>query len=498
MNLLGFFCFRRICVVTALFCFPVISAAAWAQFETRATNPFPEGSFCIATGDFNHDGKPDVVMTVNGGFAVALGNGDGTFQATVFYPTQLSYFLAVADFNGDGNLDIVTADDNLGPSTVSVYLGNGDGTFKTPPVVSGTTNPNVFVVVGDFNRDGKPDIAVIDLPYISVLLGNGDGTFGPPSDNSSLAGAKWLAVGDFNHDHKLDVLATGQFGAGYNIGVLLGNGDGTLQNSLSQSTIYVPAAVAAGDLNGDGKMDAVLGYDLGGIGVFLGNGDGTLQSPVIYNTTGLGGGQVVVRDLNLDGKLDIAVPSTSGTSQIGGVDVFWGNWDGTLQPAQLFESSVSGLPVVDDLNGDGLPDFALGNFFYGEGTVLTTGVLGFSPTTPPTFPAQLISTTTSPQTVTLTHDGMSALSITSIKVSGEFKESNTCGKSLAAGAQCTVNSLVQPTTTGSLTGLITLVDSASSKPQFIELLGARTAIKLSAGSLNFASQKVGTKKQSQN
>src|SRR5258708_7657211 len=160
MNLLGFFCFRRICVVTALFCFPVISAAAWAQFETRATNPFPEGSFCIATGDFNHDGKPDVVMTVNGGFAVALGNGDGTFQATVFYPTQLSYFLAVADFNGDGNLDIVTADDNLGPSTVSVYLGNGDGTFKTPPVVSGTTNPNVFVVVGDFNRDGKPDIAV--------------------------------------------------------------------------------------------------------------------------------------------------------------------------------------------------------------------------------------------------------------------------------------------------------------------------------------------------
>jgi len=229
----------------------------------------------------------------------------------------------------------------------------------------------------------------------------------------------------------------------------------------------------------------------------LGNGDGTLQSPVIYNTTGLGGGQVVVRDLNLDGKLDVAVPSTSGTSQIGGVDVFWGNGDGTLEPAQLFESSVSGLPVVDDLNGDGLPDFALGNFFYGVGTVLNTGVLGFSPTTPPTFPAQLINTKSSPQSVTLTNDGMSALSITSIKVSGEFKESNTCGKSLAAGAQCTVSSLFQPTTTGSLTGLITLVDSASSKPQFIELLGAGTAIKLSAGSLNFGSQKVGTKSKSQ-
>src|SRR5258708_13016142 len=98
MNLLGFFCFRRICVVTALFCFPAISAAAWAQFETRATNPFPEGSFCIATGDFNHDGKPDVVMTVNGGFAVALGKGGGTFRVTCFYPTHPPSLLLGPDF----------------------------------------------------------------------------------------------------------------------------------------------------------------------------------------------------------------------------------------------------------------------------------------------------------------------------------------------------------------------------------------------------------------
>ncbi len=498
MNLSRSVCFRRVfSFVAALLCVSAISIPAWAQFETRATNPFPEGSFCIATGDFNHDGKPDVVMTVNGGFAVALGNGDGTFQPAVFYPTQLSYFLAVADFNGDGNLDIVTADDNLGPSTVSVYLGNGDGTFKTPPVVSSTTNPNVFVVVGDFNGDGKPDIAVIDLPYISVLLGNGDGTFGPPSDNSSLAGAKWLAVADFNNDHKLDVLATGQFGAGYNIGVLLGNGDGTLQNSLSQSTIYVPAAVAAGDVNGDGKMDAVLGYELGGIGVFLGNGDGTLQSPVIYNTTGIGNGEVIVNDLNSDGKLDVAVPSSKGNNGVPGVDVFWGNGDGTLGPVQFFASTISGLPALGDLNGDGLPDLLFGNTFSGVITMLNTGVASLAPTSPLAFPAQLVNTKSSSQTVTLTNNGKSALSISSIKVSGEFKESSTCGKSLAAGAQCTVSSLFQPTTTGSLTGLITLVDSASSKPQFIELLGAGTAIKLSAGSLNFGSQKVGTKSKSQ-
>src|SRR5260370_1360814 len=150
MNLSRSVCFRRVFFsVAALLCVSAISAPAWAQFETRATNPFPEGAYSIATGDFNHDGKLDVVMIVINGFAVALGNGDGTFQKAVFYPTQLSYSLAVADFNNDGNLDIVTADQDS-PATVSVYLGNGDGTFKTQPIVSHTPRPNYFVAVGAF------------------------------------------------------------------------------------------------------------------------------------------------------------------------------------------------------------------------------------------------------------------------------------------------------------------------------------------------------------
>jgi hypothetical protein len=487
MNLSRSVCFRRVFFsVAALLCVSAISAPAWAQFETRATNPFPEGAYSIATGDFNHDGKLDVVMIVINGFAVALGNGDGTFQKAVFYPTQLSYSLAVADFNNDGNLDIVTADQDS-PATVSVYLGNGDGTFKTQPIVSNTTNPNYFVAVGDFNGDGKPDIVVLDPPYTSVLLGNGDGTFGPLSDNASFVGARWLAVADFNNDHRLDVLVTGLFGTSYTIGVLLGNGDGTLQNSITQPLQYVPATVAAGDLNGDGKMDAILSYDLGGIAVLLGNGDGTLQPAVNYSTTGLSGDELAVADLNLDGRLDVAIDAGSG------MDVFWGNGDGSLQPAQFFDSGQSGLAVIGDLNGDGLSDFVMGSFHYGAITMLNTGVVSFSPTTPPKFLAQLISTKSTPQTVTLRNNGKSRLSLTSIKVSGPFKASNTCGASLAAGAKCSISALFQPTTTGSLTGLITVIDNASSKPQYIELLGAGTAIKLSPGTLNFGSQKVGTK-----
>jgi hypothetical protein len=477
-------------VVAASF-FSAATSPAWAQFETRATTKFPQGAFSIAVGDFNNDGNLDVVMITGNGFTVALGNGDGTFQKPITTRTELSYSLAVADFNNDGNLDIVVANENLDPSTVSVYLGNGDGTFK-PPINSNTTSYNEFIAVGDFNNDGKMDIVVIENPYISVLLGNGNGTFQPPSDNDSFVGAHWLAVADFNNDHKLDVVVTGYFGASYNVGVLLGNGNGTLQDSITQEIEYVPATVAAGDLNGDGNMDAVLSYDLGGVAVFLGNGDGTLQTPVNFDTSGISY-YMVVDDLNLDGKLDVAVASTLGPGPVDGVDVLWGNGDGTLQPARFFASSVSGLPVVGDLNGDHLPDIALGDEDYGVGTMLNTGVVSFSPNTAPlSFPVQPVDTVSSRRTVKLTNNGSTTLSISSIKLSGEFQMSTACGKTVAPGASCSVSADFKPKRAGNFTGLITIIDSASTRPQFVELTGSATAVKLSPTSLSFGVQKVGT------
>ena len=365
-----------------------VNAVAGNFFQSTVINTSPAAAGSpVAVVDFNGDGKADVVTTTG----VALGKGDGTFQPLV---ATFGTALAVGDFNGDGKLDLAI---NGG-----VQLGKGDGTFQAPVVTD-----MVPAAVADFNGDGKADVAT----NTGVRLGNGDGTLqsetaypngqqnaSPYTKLFSAAGQGPVVVGDFNGDGKADVFVlyqwsvsqtggTGQAVYGYTAVVLLGNGDGTFQPPVQQTSgsalssplqgvaigttsslapVTAPSfSLAVGDLNADGKDDIVI-HLAGSIGTYLGKADGTLGQggtgavAAPNGTTNFSSVlSIAVADFNGDGKLDVAASSPDNSA----VEVFAGKGDGTLQAGVLWPVTNAGTPVAvvtGDFNGDGRADILSG------------------------------------------------------------------------------------------------------------------------------------------
>src|SRR6266567_2696361 len=274
--------------------------------------------------------------------------------------------IAVGDFNGDGKLDLAVV--NFGDWNVYVLLGNGDGTFQAARSLPIGTHP-ALVAVGDFNGDGKPDLAISSVGdnTVSVLLGNGDGTFLAPQVTPVGLNPWYFAVGDFNGDGKLD-LAVADYGCPLDctsspsntVTVLLGNGNGTFLPGPSLTVGNGPAGVAVGDFNGDGRQDlAVANVNDNTLSVLLGNGDGTFQAPHTFADPGMTHPYfVAIGDFNRDGKQDLVVTNHLFAT----VSVLLGNGDGTFQAAQDF--AVDNDPVyvtVNDFNGDAAPDLAVAN-----------------------------------------------------------------------------------------------------------------------------------------
>ncbi len=242
--------------------------------------------------------------------------------------------IAVGDFNNDHKLDMVVSD--YSTDELSVLLGNGDGTFQTAKTVSlnGGDGPE-GIVTGDFNGDGRLDLAVADYSTddLSILLGNGDGTFAKAQKVSLKGpdGPKGIAIGDFNNDHILDLAVTDY--SSDELSVLLGNGDGTFQDAKTVSLKGGDGAegIAIGDFNKDGNQDiAVSNYSTDDLSLLLGNGDGTFQAAQKISLGGPDGPQgLVATDLNGDGNLDLAVADNTDSSSE--ISILLGNGNGTFK-----------------------------------------------------------------------------------------------------------------------------------------------------------------------
>jgi len=292
-------------------------------FQPGVERPVGRLPTAILAGDFDHDHKFDLAVT-NGNadvVSILLGRGDGTFLPRATFATAAGpSALTSGDFDGDGKIDLVAADQNA--NQVSVLLGVGDGSFL--PRMDSVAGPGpISVTRADFDHDGKLDLAVADVNtsqfgpgVVSVLLGHGDGTFAAPLQLQAGIRAFAVRAGDFDGDGKPDLAVATNLDVFGSVSILLGNGNGTFQPQVSYPTGRFSVDLSVGDWNRDGAADlAVVNQSNNTVTILAGQGDGTFELQANYATS-VSPVSLVGGDFDLDGKLDLAVTNLNDTLSV--------------------------------------------------------------------------------------------------------------------------------------------------------------------------------------
>jgi hypothetical protein len=510
-------------------------------FQPVAAYPAGKSPLSLAVGDFNRDGKLDLAVADSGqnALSVLLGNGDGTFQAPVSYAvgSQPDAVIA-ADFNGDGKLDLAVP--NASSNNISIFLGNGDGTFQAA-VDYGAGDQPTSVAAADFNGDGKLDLVVgnpvgsIGPNSISILLGNGDGTFQAPLNYGVGVISYSVAAGDFNNDGRIDVATSGRF----TVSVLLqvptvslsktslvfgGNLVGststaqvvTVKNGALPLTISSIAVTGMGTADFSQTNTCGSSVPAGGsctisvtfkptqIGpltasvTITDNAAGSPQSIALSGTGVVSGPNATLSPTSLTFATQVVGTTSSaqsvtlanyGTATLSISSITITGAD----PGDFAETNTCGSSMARDAScsisvtfmpkaintrtaavsiTDNAPGSPQNVSLSGAGTVvqLVPSSLSFSCTAPGCPPP--------PQTITLTNTGSTALDVTGITITGSstFSQTNTCGSSVEAGGSCTITVTFKPGEIGTYTGDVSISDNGGGSPQQVSLSGTDSPI----------------------